>query len=660
MAEQTGGGNNETTILATFKDQTAEGMSKLQERLKGLRGDAQKAGAAMGDIGKGANGSNGIAQATRTITDIAKAITLTTLGIKGLSAAVYGTSAFFKNLRGDVQGAKDDVRAFARELESVIRSLPGGDVIAATGNSIDSKMEDMGKQAGLKFSVGYRKTIAFLLKKVPNPFSEDSIDAFGGGEARKTRSELEAENLKKDAELKAKEERDKRGVAAIETANTQFGSRFGLADIDQQIIKLRDQREKLEQEVGQNLLLRDKTGETTEAGAKLQRSLLQLDKDIEVLKQQRDHAVEQQKTLLDVERAKLVDDHGSDLEALALLGEKQRQEREAYVKQFGGKGVEDLDARQGLEKVNTQIGLAADRAHGAESKLNEKLAQTAHLVETGSISIFEADRRTAAAQKEYAASIDKTRDALVEMQAVATDPGVTRALQRQIDMLPPHVSEIRKEINKLGGEIRDSLQSPTEGFFKGIITGSVSAKQAFKNMITGFADNLATLAANKLATATLSGIFGGGAGSGAGGGFGGLIEGAFTKKNAGGWIPGGGPDRDSIPAMLTPGEFVVSRRAAQMYPRLLEAINSGHAESNPGRIYSRMMSIANPSPQHFNTGGMVAPADAGSFRGGGGAEVRLVPGLVLTAAEGRKIVAASQDAIFELLNRHPDRLPRGG
>ena len=35
--------------------------------------------------------------------------------------------------------------------------------------------------------------------------------------------------------------------------------------------------------------------------------------------------------------------------------------------------------------------------------------------------------------------------------------------------------------------------------------------------------------------------------------------------NKGGVVPGGGPNRDSVPAMLTPGEFVMSRGAVQRY-----------------------------------------------------------------------------------------------
>jgi hypothetical protein len=43
--------------------------------------------------------------------------------------------------------------------------------------------------------------------------------------------------------------------------------------------------------------------------------------------------------------------------------------------------------------------------------------------------------------------------------------------------------------------------------------------------------------------------------------------------NDGGLVPGSGPDRDSVHAMLTPGEFVIKRSAARRHLPLLERIN---------------------------------------------------------------------------------------
>ena len=53
-------------------------------------------------------------------------------------------------------------------------------------------------------------------------------------------------------------------------------------------------------------------------------------------------------------------------------------------------------------------------------------------------------------------------------------------------------------------------------------------------------------------------------------GIGSLFGDAFSSigpmgYNKGGVVPGGGPNRDSVPAMLTPGEFVMSRGAVQRY-----------------------------------------------------------------------------------------------
>ena len=49
----------------------------------------------------------------------------------------------------------------------------------------------------------------------------------------------------------------------------------------------------------------------------------------------------------------------------------------------------------------------------------------------------------------------------------------------------------------------------------------------------------------------------------------------FKQYNKGGFVSGGGPNRDTVPAMLSPGEFVMSRGAVQRYgTSTLESMNS--------------------------------------------------------------------------------------
>lgn len=71
--------------------------------------------------------------------------------------------------------------------------------------------------------------------------------------------------------------------------------------------------------------------------------------------------------------------------------------------------------------------------------------------------------------------------------------------------------------------------------------------------------------------------------------------GGHIYRNTGGLIPGSGPDEDSVPAMLTRGEYVIARNAVNLYgTSALDAINSGRLD---------------PQSLHLNTGGFVTPDD---------------------------------------------------
>jgi hypothetical protein len=59
--------------------------------------------------------------------------------------------------------------------------------------------------------------------------------------------------------------------------------------------------------------------------------------------------------------------------------------------------------------------------------------------------------------------------------------------------------------------------------------------------------------------------------------------------NKGGFIPGGGPDEDSVLAALTPGEFVINRKSAQKLGRgFLERLNGFNAGGSVAEGWARM------------------------------------------------------------------------
>lgn len=90
---------------------------------------------------------------------------------------------------------------------------------------------------------------------------------------------------------------------------------------------------------------------------------------------------------------------------------------------------------------------------------------------------------------------------------------------------------------------------------------------------------------------------------------GGLIYRALGGKAPINWTPKG---TDTVPAMLTPGEYVVNRSSTDKYLPILEAINNGNASQSA--IASAVQSGGTPAASYASRGGRIAPR---YFSGGG-------------------------------------------
>jgi len=116
----------------------------------------------------------------------------------------------------------------------------------------------------------------------------------------------------------------------------------------------------------------------------------------------------------------------------------------------------------------------------------------------------------------------------------------------------------------------ESVRSAGEMAGNALIDALMGADDAGQQLIKTLVR--AGLQAALLGQGPLAGMFG----STETGGLLGLLSGAFLKKASGGYIAGPGTaTSDSIPAMLSDGEFVVNARATAQNRQLLEAINSG-------------------------------------------------------------------------------------
>ena len=150
------------------------------------------------------------------------------------------------------------------------------------------------------------------------------------------------------------------------------------------------------------------------------------------------------------------------------------------------------------------------------------------------------------------------------------------------------------------GEMFSSLSSSVSGFFSTASTGVTDLLSGLANslgemggslmdtvgtMFSSFSDGFSSMfeslgsAIGDIASAIMSmflSIGSGGGGSGGGGGGGGLGEFFSLFLAEGGHVSGPGTaTSDSIPAMLSNGEFVVNAKATRKYGNLLHAINSG-------------------------------------------------------------------------------------
>jgi len=155
-----------------------------------------------------------------------------------------------------------------------------------------------------------------------------------------------------------------------------------------------------------------------------------------------------------------------------------------------------------------------------------------------------------------------------KMQELAAATGSEEAINR-VKRLKVEVASLKTEIDDVATRISGDVQNAFVTMFEQIGTGAKSAKQAFLDFARAVIASLQRIAAQKLAE-QIFGSFG----KGGGGGIGGFLAG-LLKFSTGGPVPGSGTG-DTVPAMLTPGEYVIRRDVARRIGyRVLDAINGG-------------------------------------------------------------------------------------
>lgn len=312
------------------------------------------------------------------------------------------------------------------------------------------------------------------------------------------------------------------------------------------------------------------------------------------------------------------------------------------------KGLPEGDRDSALQRLRATLELqerfnvAQDDATRAMADFGRERDAITRRVQAGLLSEVEGDAQIAQLEEERIGRLRELGAALLAVAQESGDPERVAKAQEflgAVAEIEVSVEHARNTLLRLRAAFGDALQAGFEQFFASGVRDSKNLGDAFRQMASTILDSLnqiiARLIATQLAMAVLRLIPGGGQlasslspaapVSAAAGGVDTVLRRSSLPFSEGGVVPGAGAG-DSVPAMLTPGEYVVraARVASPGVYEALEQLNRGMVSLAPLRALR--------GPQRFSEGGLVDAAGSG----GGGTtsiELGLAEGLVVKAMD---------------------------
>ncbi|RAI43988.1 phage tail tape measure C-terminal domain-containing protein [Rhodoplanes roseus] len=206
---------------------------------------------------------------------------------------------------------------------------------------------------------------------------------------------------------------------------------------------------------------------------------------------------------------------------------------------------------------------AETRSIGLNSEARERAKLVADLESAAKKANTEAGFQNATVTDEQRVKINELADAM-EAAARKQRQAHAQLLQFAVD---------GRDFTKSFDQVAVSAFSGFESAIASVVTGTNDAKAAFSNMATSILADLAKMIIRMQITAPLAQALGG-VMTGTGFSGGGLVQ--VPKFASGGAVSGpGSSTSDSIPAMVSNGEYIVNAAASAKHRGLLEAINTG-------------------------------------------------------------------------------------
>jgi hypothetical protein len=302
----------------------------------------------------------------------------------------------------------------------------------------------------------------------------------------------------------------------------------------------------------------------------------------------------------------------------------------------------ELRANEESEKAGNKTGLqAAEQRLTIEQQILSLKQKNIDLLAGGRVGYNRADQDAEIkAQKDKVALTQQNLDFEKELIMIKKDDAeftksANEAEKKQIEERNKQIEGEHKEIASAGADL-------VTGLIDGLAKGTLNIRQFFGEFLLKIGESIVQALVLKAIMSSLTAV-----GFNAGGSVQGRNAGGVIYASGGLHVPGPNVNRDVVPAMLTPGEFVMKRAAVDKYGLgAMHAINQGVAQISGHP--SAMGKVATAG--HYSDGGS---ADAGAESAPNGA---FLPVQVTDEQALERQLHGGAPAFFRFAERHSDTL----
>jgi len=296
---------------------------------------------------------------------------------------------------------------------------------------------------------------------------------------------------------------------------------------------------------------------------------------------------ENQGKILDFEKLVAKTKHDGLAEALKEI-EIEKQKLAITLAQSGMSKEEIASRLAAYSQIKTaEATVDADQKKGQAvlKELADERAEVEDQVKNGKLFQVQADEQI---RQLELARLPVLKEIAAEMLAQAKASGdetkmaAAEDFQKQVDQVGTNVNTVGQHVAVMREGLQSSLTGGLENFFGSLVHGTQRVSDAFRNLAGSVIGSLAQMMQKMVAQMIIARLMHAAMGGFAGGGSVGAASSAGGGSAAAGFAEGGlirgfgGPKSDSIPARVSPGEYIVKADAVSQFGLAnLEAINRG-------------------------------------------------------------------------------------